>query len=170
MAGGMEGTSSCELYESARYVRAAIPVRHGNRKLFVHVASLYNENTGHNEVIKKMRNERALERVFADAAALGDQAFFLCADINMSEAVSIDEALMTGTWIDVGTRYTTEDEAEPTYAGFKNWDKRLRGRKVTRPDRVLANKLRSPSSETDFEHSTAQAKNHSGEGPEALSY
>ena len=121
--------------------RAAIPVRHGNRKLFIHVASLYNENTGHNEVIKKMRNERALERVFTDAAALGDQAFFLCADINMTEAVSIDEALMTGTWIDVGTRYTTEDEAEPTCAGFKNWDKRSRGRKVTRPDRILANKL-----------------------------
>ena len=67
---------------------------------------------------------------------------FSCApDINMSEAVSIDEALMTGTWIDVGTRYTTEDEAEPTYAGFKNWDKRSRGRNVTRPDRILANKL-----------------------------
>ena len=170
LAGGMEGKASCELYESARYVRAAIPVRNGNRKLFVHVASLYNENTGHNAVIKKMRNERALERAFADAAALGHQAFFLCADINMSDAVSIDEALMTGTWIDVGTRYTTEDEAEPTYAGFKNWDKRSRGRKVTRPDRVLATKLRSPSSETDFEHSTTQAKNHSGEGPEALSY
>ena len=158
LAGGMEGKASCELYESARYVRAAIPVRHGNRKLFVHVASLYNENTGHNEVIKKMRNERALQRAFADAAALGDQAFFLY------------EALMTGTWIDVGTRYTTEDEAEPTYAGFKNWDKRSRGRKVTRPDRILEHKLRSPSSETDFEHSTAQVKNHSGEGPEALSY
>ena len=71
----------------------------------------------------------------------GDQAFFLCTDINTTEAVSNDEALMTGTWIDVGTRYTTEDEAEPTYAGFKNWDKRSRGRKVTRPDRILANKL-----------------------------
>ena len=35
LAGGMEGKASCELYESARYVRAAIPVRHGNRKLFV---------------------------------------------------------------------------------------------------------------------------------------
>ena len=44
-------------------------------------------------------------------------------------------------WVDVGTRYTTEDGAEPTYAGFKNWDKRSRGRNVTRPDRVLANKL-----------------------------
>ena len=53
MAGGMEGKVSCELYESARYVRAAIFVRHGNTKLFVHVASLYNENTGHKEVIKK---------------------------------------------------------------------------------------------------------------------
>ena len=94
LAGGMEGKASCELYESARYVRAAIPVRHGNRKLFIHVAS---ENTGHNEVIKKMRNERALESAFTDAAALGDQAFSLCADINMSKAVSIDEALMTGT-------------------------------------------------------------------------
>ena len=99
------------------------------------VASLYNENTGHNEVIKKMRNERALERALTDAAALGDQAFFLCAYINMTEAISIDEALITGTWIDVGTRYTSEDEAEPTRAGFE------RGRKVTRPDRILANKL-----------------------------
>ena len=141
LAGGMEGKASCELYESAKYLRAAIPVRHGNRKLFVHGASLYNENTGHNEVIKKMRNQRALERAFTDAVALGDQAFFLCADINMSEAVSVDEALMTGTWIDVGMRYTIEDEAEPTYAGFKDWDKRSRGRKVTRPDRILANKL-----------------------------
>ena len=88
-----------------------------------------------------MRNERALGRAFTDVASLGDQAFFLCADINMTEAVSIGEALMTETWIDVGTRYTTEDEAEPTYAGFKNWDKRSRGRKVTRPDRILANKL-----------------------------
>ena len=58
-----------------------------------HVASLYNENTGHNE-IKKIRNERALERAFTDAASLGDQAFFLCADLNKTEAVSIDEALM----------------------------------------------------------------------------
>ena len=48
-------------------------------------------------------------------------------------------ALMT--WVDVGTRYTAEDEAEPTYAGFKNWDKKSRGRNVTRPDRILANKL-----------------------------
>ena len=88
----MEGKASCELYELARYVRAAIPVRHGNRKLFVHVASLYHENTGHSEVIKKMRNERALERAFTDAAALGDQAVFLCADLNMTEAVSVDEA------------------------------------------------------------------------------
>ena len=32
-------------------------------------------------------------------------------------------------------------KAEPTYAGFKNWDKRSRGRSVTRPDRILANKL-----------------------------
>ena len=119
LAGGMEGKASCELYESARYVRVAIPVRHGNRNLFVHVASLYNENTGHNEVIKKMRNERALERAFTEAAALGDQAVFLCADINKTEAVSIDEAQMTGNWMDVGTRYTAEDEAEPTYAGFK---------------------------------------------------
>ena len=97
--------------------------------------------TGHSEVIKKMRNERALERAFTDAAAFGDQAFFLCADINMTEAVSIDEAMMRGAWIDVGTRYTTEDEAEPTFAGFKNWDKRSRIRKVTRPERILANKL-----------------------------
>ena len=36
-----------------------------------------------------MRNERALERAFTDAAALGDQAVFLCADINMTVAVSI---------------------------------------------------------------------------------
>ena len=141
LAGGMEGKALCELYESTRYVRAAIPVKHGNRKLFIHVASLYNENTGHTEVIKKVRNERALERAITDAASLGDQAFFLCTDLNMTEAVSIDEALMTGTWVDVGTRYTTEDEAEPTYAGFKNWDKRSRGRNVTRPDRILANKL-----------------------------
>ena len=141
LAGGMEGKASCELYESTRYVRAAIPVRHGNRKLFIHVASLYNEHTGHTEVIKKVRNERALERAFTDAASLGDQAFFLCTDLNMTEAVSVDEALMTGTRVDVGTRYTTEDEAEPTYAGFKNWDKRSRGRNVTRPDRILANKL-----------------------------
>ena len=70
-----------------------------------------------------------------------NKQFFLCADINMSEAVSIDEALMTGNWIDIGTRYTAEDEAEPTYAGFKNWDKQSRGRKITRPDRILANKL-----------------------------
>ena len=89
-----------------------------------------------------MRNERALERAFTDAAALGDQAvFFWCANINMTDAVSIDEALMIGTWIDVGTRYAEEDEAEPTYAVFKNWDKRSRGRKATRPDRILANKL-----------------------------
>ena len=32
LAGGMEGKASCELYESARYVRAAIPVRHGNTR------------------------------------------------------------------------------------------------------------------------------------------
>ena len=114
---------------------------HGNRKLFVHVASLYNENRAHEEVIKKTINERALERAFTDAAALGDQAVFLCADINMTEAVSIDEALMTGTWTGVGTRYAEEDEAEPTCAGFKNWEKRSRGRKVTRPDRILAHKL-----------------------------
>ena len=38
-------------------------------------------------------------------------------------------------------RYTNEDEVEPTYAGFKNWDKVSRGRNVTRPDRILANKL-----------------------------
>ena len=106
-------------------------VRHGDRKLFVHVASLYDETTGHEEVIKKMRNERALERAFTDAAALGEQAVFLCADINMTEAVSIDEALMTGTWTGVGTRYAEEDESEPTFAGFKIWDKRSRGRKVT---------------------------------------
>ena len=38
-----------------------------------------------------------MERAFIDAAALGDQAVFLCADINMTEAVSIDEAgLMSG--------------------------------------------------------------------------
>ena len=80
------------------------------------------------------------QKLKTDAASLGDQAFFLCTDLNMTEAVSIDEALMTGTWVDVGTRYTTEDEAEPTYAGFKNWDKRSRGRNVTRPDRILANK------------------------------
>ena len=43
---------------------------------------------------------------------------FLCADINMTEAVSIDEALKTGIWIDVGTRYAEEDEAEPTCADF----------------------------------------------------
>ena len=126
LAGGMEGKASCDLNESATHVRAANPVRHGNRKLFVHVASLNNENTGHNEVIKEMRNERALERAFTDAAALGDQAVCLCADINMTEAVSVDEALMTGNWTDVGTRYTAEDEAEPTYAGFKNWNKRSR--------------------------------------------
>ena len=105
------------------------------------VASLYNEDTGHNEVIKKRRNERALEGAFTDATALGDQAVFLCADINMTEAASIDEALMTGTCIDVGTRCAEGDEAEPTYAGFKNWDKRSRGRKVTRPERIWANKL-----------------------------
>ena len=80
LSGGMEGKAWCELCESARYVRAAIPVSHGNRKLFVHVASLCNENTGHKEVIKNMRNERTLERAFTDAAALGDQAVFLCAD------------------------------------------------------------------------------------------
>ena len=84
------------------------PVRHGNRKLFIHVASLYNENTGHMEVIKKVRNERALERAFTDEASLGDQAFFLCTDLNMTEAMSIDEALMTGTWIDVGTDTQTK--------------------------------------------------------------
>ena len=39
LAGGMEGNVSCELEESARYVRADILVRHGDRKLFVHVAS-----------------------------------------------------------------------------------------------------------------------------------
>ena len=88
-----------------------------------------------------MRNERALERASTDdAAAIGDQAVFLCAAINMTEAVSIDEALMTWTWIHVGTRYAETEEAEPTNAGFKNWDKRSRGRKVTRPDRILANK------------------------------
>ena len=134
LAGGMEGKASCELYEPTRCVRAAIPVRHGNRKLFIHVASLYNEHTGHTEVIKKVRNERALERAFTDAASLGDQAFFLCTDLNTTEAMSVDEALMTGTWIDVGTRYTAEDEAEPTFAGFKNWDKISRD--VTRPDRI----------------------------------
>ena len=115
----MEGKASCELYESARYVRAAIPVRHGNRKLFIHVASLYNGNTGHNEVIKNMRNERALERAFTDAASQGDQAFFLCADINMSEAVSIDEALMTGTWIDVGKRYTKKRRSRTNLCRFQ---------------------------------------------------
>ena len=131
LAGGMEGTASTELYESARYVRAAIPVRHGNRKLFVHVASLYNESTNHNEEAKKTRNEKALQRAFADAATLDDQAFFLC----------IDDAVMTGDWVDVGTRYAEEDEAASTYAGFKNWDTYTRGRSVTRPDRILANKI-----------------------------
>ena len=57
-------------------MRGAIFVRHGNTELFMQVASLYNENKGHKEVIKNMRNERALERAFTDAAALGDQAVF----------------------------------------------------------------------------------------------
>ena len=141
LAGGMEGTTSTDLYESGRYVRAAIPVTHGNRKLFVHVASLYNESTNQNEIAKKMRNERALQRAFSDVAALGDQAFFLCADTNLRDSVAIDDAVMTGNWFDVGTRCAEEDEAAPTFAGFKNWDKHTRGRSVTRPDRILANKI-----------------------------
>ena len=139
LAGGMEGTTSTELYESGRYVSAAVLVRHGNRKLFVHVASLCNESTNQNEVAKKVRNERALQRAFTDAAALGDQSFFLCADLR--ESVAIDDAVKTGDWIDVGTRYAEEDEVASTQAGFKNCDKHTRGRSVTRPDRILANKI-----------------------------
>ena len=139
LAGGMEGTSSTELYESGRYVSAAVPVRNGNRKLFVHVASLCNESTNQNEIAKKVRNERALQRAFTDAAALGDQAFFLCADLR--ESVAVDDAVKTGDWINVGTRYAEEDEVAPTYAGFRNCDKHTRGRSVTRPDRILANKI-----------------------------
>ena len=56
LAGGMEGKASCELYESTRYVRAAIPVRHGNRKLFIHVASLSTMN-----ILATRRSSRKLE-------------------------------------------------------------------------------------------------------------
>ena len=186
LAGGMEGKTLCELYESARYVRAAIPVRHGNRKLFIHVASLYNENTRSQRSYQENEERKSTrESIHRRSSTWGSSLLPVRRHQHDRGPCPSMKRWWQGTWVDVGTRYTTEDEAEPTYAGFKNWDKRSRGRKVTIPDRILANKLamgifksfrivrrkhfaRSSSSETDFEHSAAQAKNHSGEGPEAI--
>ena len=62
-------------------------------------------------------------------------------DTNSSNSEVIDAAIATGKWIDVGAVYAPQSGPEWTYGGEKNWDKISPGSKVTRPDRVLANRI-----------------------------
>ena len=46
-----------------------------------------------------------------------------------------------GEWVDLGKRFAGAEGPEPTYGGKKTWDRKTRGQYVTRPDRVLANRM-----------------------------
>ena len=66
---------------------------------------------------------------------------FIRVDTNSNTSKIIDAAIATGNWIDVGAVYAPESGPELTYGGEKNWYKVSPGNKVTRPDRVLANRI-----------------------------
>ena len=138
--GGMQNSQALSLYEISRYVRAACPIRHGNRTVYCHIGSFHNEPAADNAAV--VNKERYFEKIFADAQALGEQPVFLCCDTNWSKhSPTIEQAIASGLWTDLGVRFQPTDGPEPTFGQKKGWDKISKGPGITRPDRIYANSL-----------------------------
>lgn len=94
------------------------------------------------------RKIRMFRNAMADMESLGDQACFLCGDLNpggkKGEKASglsalLEAVLRTGRWVDLGAALGPNGKSEPTYSTDPEWDKFTPGDGVTRPDYILAN-------------------------------
>ena len=102
-----------ELFETGRWQSVVIQVNKGGTLL--HVVTVYGfprANEGGDEMVA---NEELLEKVFMEAASLGDVPVFVCGDFNVQVANShvLSEMVTSGVWSDSAASIAAIEGKEP---------------------------------------------------------
>ena len=146
---GNKSVAGKNLWESKRYVRITVPLRFKgkrnketkqtgkSRTIPVHILNLY--NLAKNGEAARIIKERNHARVLDDTTLLDkNDPIIICMDTNSKDSRMLRRAINTGQWFDVAEIFSTS-EPEATFCARKDWDKKEKGKGITRPDRVLIN-------------------------------
>ena len=103
----------------------------------MHILNLY--NLAKNGEAARIIKERNHARVLDDTTLLDkNDPIIICMDTNSKDSRMLRRAINTGQWFDVAEIFSTS-EPEATFCARKDWDKKEKGKGITRPDRVLIN-------------------------------
>ena len=126
-----------ELFESGRWVAAAVPLGSGARCAYVH--SFYAPTNPHRDPFRKAFAQRLLTLLFGAAAAAGDAPTIISADLNQNPEQSdiIKAAVASGRWIDVGAAFARGGPIQTTFRREGPYEGMSKDDKSTRIDILL---------------------------------
>ena len=129
---GRKWHAAKELFTSARHIRAAlVSSSKNNVQTPVHISCGYLESGSTSTI--KARRERQLELLMEDAAALGDQAVYLCLDTNtkIRRSATLKKAIASGHWHDLGAVFAprrgkkrSKKTPRPTFGKDPRWNRK----------------------------------------------